>query len=420
MRRDIDVLEAVRAAGDHRQDRLLGLGEAAVRLRRPLHRRARAIALGQLQIVAHADLVAVAYDRRARQGQHQTVGELEAAAVAVQHRRQPPPDAAVVELHVGIGPEGGEHGLALLVGEATEIELIVIAQEYAPLRRGRARPRRLQRLFQRPAVGGGERVEQRLIDLEVEHHLQAIAGIAEILHVRVRQHIGLGKNDGLAVAPLQELAERAQHVVLLDGPRDVRPLGGDDEGNRVHAEAGDAELDPEAHDLQDLSLDLGIGGVEIRLEIVEAMEVPGPGIGIVRPGRFLHAGKNHALVGIGRLLLGPDVPVAVFRSRVAPRVLEPGVLVRGVVHHEIDEHAHAALLRRLGELDEIAERAVTRVDAVVVRNVIAVVAEGRRLERHEPDRRDAEPAEIVEPARQAWKVADAVAVGVQNVATDRQ
>ncbi len=33
---------------------------------------------------------------------------------------------------------------------------------------------------------------------------------------------------------------------------DVRAFLGDHEGHGVHAEAGDAELDPEAHDLQDL------------------------------------------------------------------------------------------------------------------------------------------------------------------------
>ena len=36
------------------------------------------------------------------------VGHLEAAAVAVQHGREAAADAAVVELHVLVGSEGGE------------------------------------------------------------------------------------------------------------------------------------------------------------------------------------------------------------------------------------------------------------------------------------------------------------------------
>ena len=51
----------------------------------------------------------------------------------------------------------------------------------------------------------------------------------------------------------------------------------DDEGDGIHAEAGDAELEPEAHDLEDLGLDLGVGGIEVGLEFVEAVEVVGVG-----------------------------------------------------------------------------------------------------------------------------------------------
>jgi len=35
-----------------------------------------------------------------------------------------------------------------------------------------------------------------------------------------------------------------------------------------------------------------------------------------------------------------------------------------VVDDEIDDHANAALLRLMGEIDEVAERAERRVDAV--------------------------------------------------------
>ena len=58
------------------------------------------------------------------------------------------------------------------------------------------------------------------------------------------------------------------------------------------------------------------------------------------------------------------------------------------------------------------KRAELRVDAVVVRHVVAVVAVGRRIERLEPEAGDAEPGEVVQPARQAVEVADAVAVAV--------
>ena len=52
------------------------------------------------------------------------------------------------------------------------------------------------------------------------------------------------------------------------------------------------------------------------------------------------------------------------------------MLVGGVVDDEIDDDAHAALLAAVGELDEVAERAVARIDAVIVGDVVAVVAPG--------------------------------------------
>jgi hypothetical protein len=50
------------------------------------------------------------------------------------------------------------------------------------------------------------------------------------------------------------------------------------------------------------------------------------------------------------------------------------MLVGGVVDDEIDNDANAALRAAMGELDEIAERAVTGIDAVIVGDIVAVVA----------------------------------------------
>jgi hypothetical protein len=90
-----------------------------------------------------------------------------------------------------------------------------------------------------------------------------------------------------------------------------------------------------------------------------------------------------------------------------------------MVDHEIDQHPHAALLRAVGEFDEVPEGAVARVDGVVVRDVVAVVAAGRLLERHEPHGGDAEPVQVIQPAHQPLEVADAVGVGV-HVGADVQ
>jgi hypothetical protein len=99
---------------------------------------------------------------------------------------------------------------------------------------------------------------------------------------------------------------------------------------------------------------------------------------------------------------------------VAPGLLEPGMLVGGVVDHQVDQHAHAALRRGVRELHEVAERAEARIDVVVVRHVVAVVAARRGLERHEPDGGHAQAAEVVEAAREALEIAAPVAVRIHE------
>ncbi|MBB3544251.1 hypothetical protein FHT76_006788 [Rhizobium sp. BK176] len=56
------------------------------------------------------------------------------------------------------------------------------------------------------------------------------------------------------------------------------------------------------------------------------------------------------------------------------------MLVRGVIDDKIDQDAYAALFCAMGEFDEIAKRAVSTIDVVVVGNVVTVVASGGRLE----------------------------------------
>jgi hypothetical protein len=185
-------------------------------------------------------------------------------------------------------------------------------------------------------------------------------------------------------------------------------------GTASDAKAGDAELQPVAHDAQDFSTHVRIVHVEIRLEVVEHMiEVLARQL-VVRPHRLLHAREHHALVPTRRPLLRPDVPVAQRRFRIAPRSLKPRMLVRSVIDDQVDDHADAALVRLVHELDELAARAVARIDAVEIGDVVAVVAIRRGLERCEPDDVDAERVEIVETLHQTAEIAAAVAVTVHE------
>src|SRR6202012_852655 len=107
--------------------------------------RAGAIAFRKTKIVPHSNLVAITNDGSTGQGHHQAVGQFQPAAISLQHGRQPAANSTIVKLHLLLRTESSENRLALLLGKASEIEFIVIAQELAPLRGGRTRPGLLER-----------------------------------------------------------------------------------------------------------------------------------------------------------------------------------------------------------------------------------------------------------------------------------
>jgi len=78
-----------------------------------------------------------------------------------------------------------------------------------------------------------------LIDLEIEHHLQTLTGSTEIVHIDVREYICFSENNGIAYAPIQEFAEGAKHIVLLNGTP-ISAFCRNDKWHSVHAKSGDA------------------------------------------------------------------------------------------------------------------------------------------------------------------------------------
>ena len=131
---DVDRLVAVDRVHQRRQVELgeVGAGEPAVAVGRPLHGRTHGVAVTQVDVVAHADLVAVVHDRAAGQAEEQGVEQLDHPPVVVEQRDEPPGDAHVA-LHARILGVLGVHVVALVVGDHLEGQLVVVAQEDPPL-----------------------------------------------------------------------------------------------------------------------------------------------------------------------------------------------------------------------------------------------------------------------------------------------
>ena len=265
--------------------------------------------------------------------------------------------------------------------------------------------------------------------LEREHHVELVAlrvgDVAGELdraagHLPDREQSSLLEPD-LTVHLGEELV---QSRAVGDGPlpRDVamslerhavgqrRVLG--DQVDDVHPEAVDTPVDPPAHHRVDGLADLFVLPVQIGLLAREDVQVVLATAVVVLPGG---AGENRLpVVGLGAVARRPPpVPVPLGRVRVA-RLLEPRVLVRGVVDHEVHHDLDVAVVGRGDHLVEVCERAEQPVDVLVVADVVAVVVHRGGVDRRQPQHVDAEPLQVVQARRYAGDVAHTVAVAVRE------
>ena len=87
-------------------------------------------------------------------------------------------------------------------------------------------------------------------------------------------------------------------------------------------------------------------------------------------------------------------------------------MIRSVIDHQLRDDAQPALVRRAEKRLEIGERAIVRINIVVIRDVVAIIAQGGGVKREQPDRGHAKLLEIIELADQAPEIAHSVAGAV--------
>jgi hypothetical protein len=302
-----------------------------------------------------------------------------------------------VHLDVLLRPEGGEHLVALLLGELVERQLVVVPHEVRPLAVLRDLREGLQRALEGHCVLPRQREEHRLVHRERQHHLKLVPVlVAEELTLLGRREVHLAQQHRVTPSPPDVAAKVTQELVRVVPRARVVARRLDQEGHRVDAEAAQPLFEPEADRLRDLVPHLGVRDVQIRLVRIEPVQVPLARLLVECPVRVLLVREGHVTRLLLGLLVPPDVEVVIGRVGAAPGVLEPGMLYRGVVHHEIGDHPDAALARRANHVEQVAVRAEPGIYAVEVGDVVAVVALAGRHERHQPYAVDPEPPQVVD------------------------
>ncbi len=337
---------AVDRIHDRRQKEARGVaaGKSAVAVRRPLHGCPHAVAVAEVDVVAHPDLVAVIDDRRARKRHQQRVHQLDLAAVIVHQRCQPPPDSEI-EPCPRIGGVGRPQVIALDIGHHFQGELIVIAQEQRPL----AIRRDVRRLPQ--DVGDREAVLLGDGHVNSRHQREMIGHVAFVALAEIGGHV-LGPLIGFRQ---QELAGRVGielRADLLDdgvGFREILVVGAlplAKIGDRVQPKTVDADIEPAPHDEIQRPQDARVVVVEIRLVREEPVPVIGAGDRIPGPVRLLGVAEDDPRACIFVIVVAPHIPVArVGAGLAAAGALKPGMLIGGVVDHQLDDDPSGLMSR---------------------------------------------------------------------------
>ncbi len=376
LRFDVGRLVAVHRVHDDRvvEPARRDARKPGVAIRVPLHRRSYAVAIAEVDVVAHPDLVAVVEDRRTGKREQQRVEQLDAPPVVVHQRSQTPADAHV-DAHLRIGAVRHVHVVAFRIADHLERQLVVIAQEQSPLAPLRNAGRLAHDVGDRQPVLEPQRHEDARHQRKVERHVAFVA-LAEVRAHVGRPLIGLRQNHASGVAFVHLLADAADDGVCFRQVLAVGAVAFDEVRNRVEPQAVDAHVEPVAHRLQHFVDDGRIVVVEVGLVREEAMPEVGFGDRIPRPVRVFGVGEDDARVRVALVRVAPDVEVTVRGTGgCLARALEPGMLVGRVVDDQLDHHLQAAIVRRGEERLEVLHGPVVGMDAQVVGNVVPVVAQ---------------------------------------------
>ena len=345
--------------------------------------------------------------------EEQAVHQLDLPPVVAEQRRQAPADAEVDPRPrvAGVDPV---HVVALLVGDHLQGQLVVVAQEDGPLAALGDGRRLLQDVDDREAVLHVQRHVHPGHHREVERHV-ALVPVPEVGHGVLGPLVGLGQEHPVLVLGVDVGPELLEVRVGLREVLAGGPLALVEVGDGVEAQAIDPHVQPEVEDLEQRRVDLGVVEVEVGLVVVEAVPVVGLGHRIPAPVGVLEVLEDDPGVPVAIRGVAPHVEVAPLGALGrAPRPLEPGVLVGGVVEDQLGDHPEPAPLRLLDEALEVAERPVVGVHPAVVGDVVAVVPERRGVEGQEPQGRDPQVLEVVELLGQPPEVAHPVAHRVEK------
>ena len=152
-------------------------------------------------------------------------------------------------------------------------------------------------------------------------------------------------------------------------------------------------------------VEVGLFGEKSVVIILAARLVPLPGAA---------AEIAHPVVGRAAAWrrITPDIPVAFRVITAGTTFLEPGMTIRAMIGHEVEQQLQPARMRFRQQPIEHRHVAEQRIDGPIVRYVIAKVRHGRTENGGKPDRADAQVRNMIEPLANTRQVAHSVTTAI--------
>ena len=180
----------------------------------------------------------------------------------------------------------------------------------------------------------------------------------------------------------------------------------------IHPKPVNTSVEPKSQHVAHGLLYLRIAPIEVRLLLEVRMVIVLTSDFVESPGRTAKLALPVVRWGTVRLRVSPDIPVPPRIELRGATLQKPGMLVGGMVRHEIKDDLEAACVRELKKRIEVRERAEKGVDGAVVANVIPKVSHRRGKDRGDPNRVDSEIDQVLQSERNPLEIADAVPIRV--------
>ena len=271
----------------------------------------------------------------------------------------------------------------------------MVAQKHCPLTiLGNLRSL-LQNVDDRKAIFHLQRHEHAGHERKVKTHVRFVA-FAEISRRVLRPLVGLCKQHAIrelridVSAQLPEILMRLRQVLTITVFPFVQVR------DSVETKSVYTHGQPEVADLLHGIMHGRVIKVQVWLVRIEPMPVVRFCNRVPRPVRCLKIFENDSGILVFLWTVAPDVEILVGKiagvggagrcgGYSASGLLEPRILIGSVIDYQFGNYAQITLVGGVKKRAEIIERAEIRINIEIISDVVAVVAQRRRIERQHPD-----------------------------------